>query len=256
MESNNGFSQDQLAAARGKVILSLDVPSYIEAITVMKLLSEHVGMVKIGKELFTTCGPEIIRVAIIMGLEVFLDLKYHDIPNTVASACCAAARHGVKFINVHALGGPEMMTEAVEAMKKEFGENRPKLLAVTILTSSTRETLKAIGINESPEDMVIKLALLAKKCGLDGVVCSPKETEIIRAVCGDGFLIVNPGVRPDGTAANDQKRIATPGGAIMAGADYLVVGRPILKAEDQAAAADAIVLEVCNTMFPQITYVQ
>jgi orotidine-5'-phosphate decarboxylase len=176
---------------------------------------------------------------------VFLDLKYHDIPNTVAQAMLAAGQHGVKLANLHALGGAEMMEKASQAVRKEFsGTARPQLLAVTILTSSTQETLQAVGIDRPVEEMVVRLARLAKASGMDGVVASPLEIEAIRSACGPDFLIVTPGVRPSFAAVDDQKRIMTPAEAVKAGADYLVIGRPIAKAADPVQAAELIVDEI------------
>ena len=175
---------------------------------------------------------------------MFLDLKYHDIPNTVASAMCEAARLGVQLANLHALGGAEMMESAATAVRKEFGDERPKLLAVTILTSSTEETLRGVGIDHSVQDMVVRLAKLAQNAGMDGVVASPLEIGLIRAACGPNFLVVTPGVRPGFAAADDQKRIMTPADAVKAGADYLVIGRPIAKASDPKIAADMITDEI------------
>jgi orotidine-5'-phosphate decarboxylase len=179
------------------------------------------------------------------GGEVFLDLKYHDIPNTVAMATVEAARLGVSLCNLHALGGYEMMARTMEALQKECVQgHRPRVLAVTILTSSTEETLRQVGIEAAVPEMVVRLASLAKKAGVDGVVASPQEVPLIRQACGDGFLIVTPGVRPAFAAADDQKRIMTPAEAIAQGADYLVIGRPISAAADPVAAVEAIVAEM------------
>lgn len=231
--------------ARNKIIFALDVDKLSEIDRWAKLLAHKVGMFKVGKELFTTAGPAAVEAVKRHGGEVFLDLKYHDIPNTVAQAMLAAGRLGVKLANLHALGGPEMMEQASQAVRKEFGESeRPRLLAVTILTSSTQETLKAVGIEQPVEQMVVRLARLAKESGMDGVVASPLEIQAIRAACGPDFLIVTPGVRPSFAAVDDQKRIMTPAEAVKAGADYLVIGRPIAKAADPAQAADLIVDEM------------
>jgi orotidine-5'-phosphate decarboxylase len=174
-----------------------------------------------------------------------LDLKFHDIPNTVANAMLEAARLGVQLANLHALGGGEMMETAARAVQKEFGNSdRPKLLAVTILTSSTEATLRQIGIEHSVQDMVVRLARLAKESGMDGVVASPLEIDLIRAACGSDFLIVTPGVRPTFASVDDQKRIMTPTEAVKAGADYLVIGRPIAKAADPVIAAQMIADEI------------
>lgn len=231
--------------AKNKIIFALDVDKLSDIERWSEQLSGKVGMFKVGKELFTSCGPAAVEAVKRHGGDVFLDLKYHDIPNTVAQAMLAAGRQGVKLANLHALGGPEMMEKASQAVQKEFSENeRPRLLAVTILTSSTQETLKAVGIEHPVDQMVVRLAKLAKESGMDGVVASPLEIEAIRAACGPDFLIVTPGVRPSFAAVDDQKRIMTPSEAVQAGADYLVIGRPIAKAADPLQAADMIVDEI------------
>ncbi len=230
--------------ARSKIIFALDVNGVAEIDRYAEMLSDKVGMFKVGKELFTACGPDAVRAVQRHGGQVFLDLKYHDIPNTVAKAMLEAARLGVQLANLHALGGAEMMETAASAVRKEFGNDRPRLLAVTILTSSTAETLRGVGIDHPVQDMVVRLAKLAQEAGMDGVVASPQEIGLIRAVCGPDFLIVTPGVRPAFASADDQKRIMTPAEAVAAGADYLVIGRPIAKADDPAAAADLITAEI------------
>ena len=230
--------------ARRKIIFALDVNGLAEIDRFAGLLSDKVGMFKIGKELFTATGPEAVRTVQRHGGQVFLDLKYHDIPNTVAKAMVEAARMGVQLTNLHALGGAEMMETAATAVRKEFGDQRPRLLAVTILTSSTEETLRGVGIEQPVKDMVVRLARLAHNAGMDGVVASPQEIDLIRAACGPDFLIVTPGVRPSFASVDDQKRIMTPGEAVAAGADYLVIGRPIAKAADPRGAADLIVDEI------------
>jgi orotidine-5'-phosphate decarboxylase len=230
--------------ARDKIIFALDVNGVTEIDRYAGILSGSVGMFKVGKELFTSCGPEAVRAVQHHGGKVFLDLKYHDIPNTVAKAMLEAARLGVQLANLHALGGAEMMEAAATAVRKEFGEQRPRLLAVTILTSSTAETLKGVGIEHPVEQMVVRLARLAQDAGMDGVVASPLEIGPIRAACGADFLIITPGVRPTFASADDQKRIMTPAEAVKSGADYLVIGRPIAKAADPAAAAGLITDEI------------
>jgi len=230
--------------ARSKIIFALDVNGVAEIDRYAGTLSGKVGMFKVGKELFTSCGPEAVRAVQRHGGQVFLDLKYHDIPNTVAKAMLEAARLGVQLANLHALGGAEMMETAATAVRKEFGDDRPRLLAVTILTSSTGETLRGVGINLPVEQMVVRLARLAQEAGMDGVVASPLEIGLIRAACGPDFLIVTPGVRPTFAAADDQKRIMTPAEAVEAGADFLVIGRTIAKAADPVAAAEMIADEI------------
>ncbi len=210
-------------------------------------------MFKIGKQLFTSAGPEAVRQVAKLGTGIFLDLKYHDIPNTVAGAVLAAAAlPGVQLLNIHALGGSTMMRAAVQAISAgvPMGEDRPRLLAVTLLTSMDSKAMKEVGIGGTPQGRVVQLARLAKKSGVDGVVASVQETRAIRKACGREFLIVTPGVRPKekSTAGkkDDQARTATPREAIKAGADFLVVGRPILAAADPRAAAAAIVEEIAS----------
>ena len=236
--------------ARGKLIFALDVGTLREAELWVARLRGLVGIFKVGKQLFTRCGPDAVKMIRDKGGEVFLDLKYHDIPNTVSRAAVEAARLGVRMFNVHALGGREMMAAAITALQEDekTKEPRPLLLAVTILTSMSAEALLEVGIPSPPEEIVPRLALLAKQSGLDGVVASPQEIGLIRQSCGPGFLIVTPGVRPLNAVLGDQKRIATPGAAIRAGADYLVVGRPIATAADPVGAAAAIVEEMAKTM--------
>ena len=240
-----------IEAARQRLIFALDVDSCEVAENWAEQLHDRVGLFKIGKQLFTRCGPDIVRRIQERGGEVFLDLKYHDIPNTVARATVEACRLGVKMVNVHALGGPTMMRETVAAVDEccaAEGLRRPILLAVTILTSSDQETLRAVGIERPVEEMVPHLARLAQQAGLDGVVASPREVPLIRQVCGADFVIVTPGVRPAFAAVDDQKRITTPQDAITAGADYLVVGRPIAKAAEPRAAATAILEEMAQAL--------
>jgi orotidine-5'-phosphate decarboxylase len=231
--------------AREIIIFALDVESRADAERWVTLLTGHVGMFKVGKQLFTACGPDIVRMIRERGGKVFLDLKYHDIPNTVAMATVEAARLGVQLVNLHALGGYEMMAATRQALDREYrGKERPRVLAVTILTSSTGETLRQVGIDLPVPEMVVKLAKLAQSAGIDGVVASPLEVELIREACGADFLIVTPGVRPSFAAVNDQKRIMTPAEAVSAGADYLVIGRPIAAAVNPIAACEAIVDEI------------
>lgn len=230
-----------------KIIFALDVNGLAEIDRYAEMLSDKVGMFKVGKELFTATGPEAVKTVQRHGGQVFLDLKYHDIPNTVAKAMLEAARMGVQLANLHALGGAEMMETAATAVRKEFGDQRPRLLAVTILTSSTEQTLRGVGIEHPVTDMVVRLARLAREAGMDGVVASPQEIGLIREACGPDFLIVTPGVRPVFASADDQKRIMTPAEAVSAGADYLVIGRPIASAADPRSAADLIVDEIVGT---------
>ena len=230
--------------AKNKIIFALDVNGLSEIDRYAELLAGRVGMFKVGKELFTATGPEAVRTVQRHGGRVFLDLKYHDIPNTVAKAMVEAARMGVQLANLHALGGEEMMATAAAAVRTEFGEQRPKLLAVTILTSSTEATLRGVGIEHPVQEMVVRLAKLAHNAGMDGVVASPLEIGLIREACGPDFLIVTPGVRPSFASVDDQKRIMTPAEAVTEGADYLVIGRPIAKADNPQTAADLIAEEI------------
>lgn len=233
--------------ARKRLIFALDVDAFAEAEKWVRLLHGQVGVFKVGKQLFTRCGPDVVRMIRREGGEVFLDLKYHDIPNTVAKAGVEACRLGVRMFNVHALGGREMMARTVaevDALWPRGSKERPLLLAVTILTSSTGETLREVGIERPVEEMVPRLARLARDAGMDGVVASPREVGLIREACGRDFVIVTPGVRPSFAALDDQKRVTTPAEAIASGADYLVIGRPISAAADPVAAADRILEEI------------
>ncbi len=234
--------------AREKIIFALDIDRIAEVDRWADLLAGHVGMFKVGKQLFTAGGPATVERVKARGIDVFLDLKYHDIPNTVAMAGIEAARLGAKLFNVHALGGYDMMAKTAEEVGKTAGSEGTKILAVTILTSSTEQTLRDVGIDRSVSEMVVRLAMLAKKAGIDGVVASPQEVGIIREACGSDFLVVTPGVRPASAAADDQKRIMTPGEAIAAGADYLVIGRPISAAPDPVVACQAIIDEIAEVL--------
>jgi orotidine-5'-phosphate decarboxylase len=202
-------------------------------------------MFKVGSQLFTTEGPRAVQKLAGLGFDIFLDLKFHDIPNTVAGAVAAAAKlPRVRLVNVHASGGVEMMRAARQAAGNE--KSRPALLAVTILTSLDAKALRAIGMSGSAASRAVALAKLAKKAGMDGVVASAQEVRAIRQACGPKFLIVVPGIRPAATSANDQSRIATPAEAIRAGADYLVVGRPITASRDARTAALAVANEIAT----------
>ena len=211
-----------------RIIVAFDFSNTEQALNLAKKLDPMLCRVKIGKELFIAAGPTIVEKLMGKGFEVFLDLKFHDIPNTVASACRVAADLGVWMINVHALGGKKMLVAARDALP--LGET--KLVAVTLLTSIGSEDLESIGLDKEPRDVVQKLALLAHSCGLDGVVCSALEAALLRKTIGAGFCLVTPGIRQIDALKNDQNRIATPQMAIQNGADYLVVGRPISQAAD------------------------
>jgi orotidine-5'-phosphate decarboxylase len=229
-----------------RIIVALDYSKATDALIMADQLDPARCRLKVGKELFTHEGPHIVRQLQGRGFELFLDLKFHDIPNTVAAACSAAADLGVWMVNVHALGGRRMM----EAARKAIDANgHPTLLiAVTVLTSMGPEDLREIGLSDSPEKEVLRLAMLAKESGLDGLVCSAQEAGILNEHFAKDFLFVTPGVRPAGAAAGDQRRVMTPGLAIQAGATYLVVGRPITQAPDPALAFDEIWHQVASAM--------
>ncbi|MFA5500881.1 MAG: orotidine-5'-phosphate decarboxylase [Candidatus Omnitrophota bacterium] len=232
---------------RGRLIVALDVDTKEKAVSLVEKLREDVGIFKIGSELFTSCGPDVIKEVKSNGCEVFLDLKFHDIPNTVARSAIAAVRSGALIFNVHALGGADMMKKAAEAVTKESRAlkiEKPKIIAVTVLTSMDENNLKKIGIDDNMETQVLRLAKLARESGMDGVVASPSETGLIRKSMGKDFLIVTPGVRPSWAAVNDQKRIAAPKEAIENGADFIVVGRPITEAADPVSAAKKVLEEI------------
>ena len=228
---------------RSKIFVALDVETKEKALEIVGDLKGLGACFKIGKQLFTSTGPELVREIVSMGEDVFLDLKYHDIPNTVAKAGVAAAQLGVKIFNVHASGGRKMMEAVREEMNKL--QNPPLVLAVTILTSLGEEDIREVGFDRTIPEQIAKLAKLAKDSGMDGVVASPLEIELIRETCGKDFKILTPGIRPAFAAVNDQKRIATPAEALRKGADYLVIGRPITAAENRREAFLKI-LEECK----------
>jgi orotidine-5'-phosphate decarboxylase len=226
-----------------RIIVALDFPAADAALVAARKLDPARCRVKVGKELFTAAGPDLVSRLQASGFEVFLDLKFHDIPNTVAHACAAAARMGVWMLNVHASGGSSMLKaarEAVEQAAQASGKRRPLLIAVTVLTSLRAADLAEVGITVSAEEQVLRLARLTQSSGLDGVVCSAQEAPALRAACGAGFRLVTPGIRPAGADANDQARVMTPEAAVAAGADYLVIGRAITGAADPASALAAI----------------
>ena len=233
---------------KDKLILALDVDGRDGALRIVNQLKGCINIFKVGLQLFTREGPEIIRLVQETGANVFLDAKYHDIPNTVANAGRMATRLGVYMFNVHALGGYEMMAMTVEATRKmaeELGVRRPIILGVTILTSIDQKMLESeMGIGRNMEDEIVHLASLAKKAGLDGVIASPKEIGIIRKTCGQDFIILTPGIRPGWAGKDDQRRTMTPGEAVQSGANFLVVGRPILQAADPLKAANKILEEM------------
>ena len=237
-----------LLIMNNKLIIALDVETADEARRLFSLLGAEAGMFKIGSQLFTAAGPEFVRELVADGARIFLDLKFHDIPNTVAAACREAVRLGVSLLNVHAAGGGEMMRRAAEATSQTAereGLPRPALIAVTVLTSADAGVLAETGVSRALEEQVKELAKLAASSGLDGVVASPHEIAPVRsAVARERFLLVTPGVRPSAAAHDDQKRVMTPAEAVRAGADYIVVGRAILHAPDPLRAARAVVEEM------------
>ncbi len=219
------------------IIVALDFETDSQALALLEKLNPDECRVKIGKELFTACGPEFVRAVVVKGFDVFLDLKFHDIPNTVARAVKRAADLGVWMINVHASGGLTMMQEARAALA-DLGEDRPRLIGVTVLTSLAAEDLQQVGIGSAPAEQVGRLASLVKTAGLDGVVCSAAEAAELRAQLGSDFLLVTPGIRRAEDASGDQKRVVGPAEAVRNGSSYLVVGRPITRAESPQAALD------------------
>jgi orotidine-5'-phosphate decarboxylase len=239
------------AHPRSSLIVALDFDSLSSALKFAQKVSDLVGMFKIGNQLFTSAGTEAVKQIAALGNGIFLDLKFHDIPNTVAGAVLSsAAMPGVQLVNVHALGGTAMLQAAVQAVSAgvPMGADRTRLIAVTILTSMDHKAMREAGIGGTPLTRAVKLAQLSKKCGVDGVVASVQEAKAIRKACGREFLIVTPGVRPAQITGeqrkDDQARTATPAEAIKAGADYIVVGRPIIAATDPRAAALEIVSEI------------
>ncbi|MDD3652884.1 MAG: orotidine-5'-phosphate decarboxylase [Desulfotomaculaceae bacterium] len=238
----------QVPLIKNPLIVALDVNTVDEAVALASALAPYTGAFKVGMQLFNSAGPEAVHRLIERKASVFVDLKLHDIPNTVAGAARALTRHGAAIFNVHAAGGPVMMQEAANAARDEAGKagvKPPLVIAVTVLTSIDEDMFnQKLGIPGTIEERVVAWARLAKEAGMDGVVASPKEITAIREACGKDFLIITPGVRPLGAAANDQKRTMTPGEAIRLGASYLVVGRPVTAAPDPVAAAKAILQEI------------
>ncbi|NWF93587.1 MAG: orotidine-5'-phosphate decarboxylase [Syntrophaceae bacterium] len=238
-----------IANPKDRIIFALDVEHFSEAQRWVNLLKGHVGMFKVGKQLFTHAGPKVVDMIRQKGQKVFLDLKFHDIPNTVAKAGEEATKLNVAMFNLHALGGFEMMRKTVEASRaiaKDLGIPRPLILAVTILTSMDEETIKEVGIKGPISEEVGRLAQLAMKAGVNGAVASPQEIGIIRQKCGEEFLIVTPGIRHPSDKKDDQKRTLTPKEAIAAGANYLVIGRPIKEAKDPLEAVEKIIEDISS----------
>ncbi len=235
--------------ADDRLIVALDVHTMADVEQLVQKLGDTVSYYKVGMELFYSVGPDVVRWLSQQGKKVFLDLKLHDIPNTVAGGLCSLMDLGASIVNVHASGGYTMMKTAAErlhAAAAERGIECPKIIAITVLTSISQEEWNGTGQTRAIEDSVLTLARLTKSAGLDGVVASPREAAAIRQACGPDFLIVTPGVRPAGSAVNDQTRIATPAAAIRNGASHIVVGRPIRMADDPQAAAEAIIAEMAG----------
>jgi orotidine-5'-phosphate decarboxylase len=228
--------------SNSKVIVALDFAAQKNALALVDRLDPRMCKLKVGKELFTVAGPALVEELVERGFDVFLDLKFHDIPKTVASACKAAAKLGVWMINVHAIGGRRMMEAAREVL--DDAPNRPRLIAVTVLTSMGREDLNELGIPGEPQDTVLRLARLAHESRLDGVVCSAQEAPLLRQELVTDFCLVTPGIRPANTSQDDQVRIVTPSEAIHLGSDYLVIGRPITKAADPLQVLQQINFEL------------
>lgn len=223
-----------------KIIVALDYSNQEQALEFVSKVSPELCKLKIGKELFTTAGPQFVEKIVAKNFDVFLDLKFHDIPNTVMKACHAAAELGVWMANVHALGGKNMM----QAAKEGVSGSDTKLIAVTILTSMGQDDLSQIGIQMPVQDQVVKLAGLANDAGLDGVVCSAKEVEVLRKSLSNDFLLVTPGIRPKGNETSDQKRVMTPREAVDAGSSYLVIGRPITQSESPIQTLEMILADI------------
>ncbi len=229
-----------------RVIIALDFPDADEVRRLVTCLDPGACKLKIGFELFVAAGPELVRELVDSGFDIFLDLKYHDIPNTVAAACDAAARLGVWMLNVHAVGGKAMLEAARDAVHR--APVPPKLIAVTVLTSMDNTDLKQIGVVKGVQQQVLDMAVLTSDCGLDGVVCSANESQVLRSQFGSDFLLVTPGIRPQGVGGHDQKRVMTPANAITCGSSYLVIGRAITRAPDPAQMLATINTEINSVL--------
>jgi orotidine-5'-phosphate decarboxylase len=236
---------NQTTESKDRIIVALDVATTGEAVSIVDELKGSVGAFKVGLQLFTAAGPDFVRKLVDSGARVFLDLKFHDIPNTVAKASVEAARLGIWMFNVHAVGGREMMTRTVEEVAEaceRVSLERPKIIAVTVLTSSDNATLAETGVTGEIEPQVLRLAALTAECGLDGIVASPLEIEPVRArIASNKFLVVTPGIRPASATKDDQKRVMTPVEALSAGADHVVIGRPITGAANRLQAVEDII---------------
>lgn len=240
IDTSKSFSK--AGSINSPLVVALDYPTIEQALNMADMLNPKLCRVKVGKELFTKVGPKILEQLHLRGFQVFLDLKFHDIPNTTANAVAIAADLGVWMVNVHASGGRTMMEACVR--KLAHYQIRPLLIGVTVLTSMNQADLNEIGISVSPEDHVLNLAGLAKSSGLDGIVCSAQEANIIRQSYGQSFCLVTPGIRPEFASKGDQQRIMTPAEALSAGSDYLVIGRPITQADDPQLAINRVLGEI------------
>ena len=230
-----------------RIVVAMDFDNADDCFYMAKRLSPQYCRLKVGKELFTACGPRIVEQLMRLGFEVFLDLKFHDIPNTVAKAVKAAAQLGVWMVNVHTSGGARMMVAARDILEQHaisHNGHKPLLIGVTVLTSLEAHDLRDIGVSESPEEHVLHLTKLAKDCGLDGVVCSAREANLLRSNFGSDFCLVTPGIRLENSPPDDQKRTLTPHAAILAGSSYLVIGRPITQSHDPVATCKAIIKSI------------
>lgn len=223
-----------------RIVVAMDFDNANQCIAMAKQLSPSDCRLKVGKELFTACGPQIVEQLMGLGFEIFLDLKFHDIPSTTSKAVKAAAELGVWMVNVHASGGERMMLASREMLERRSGKS-PLLIAVTVLTSMEANDLSGVGITNTPEEQVMRLAGLAQRCGLDGVVCSAQESALMRTQFGNDFCLVTPGIRLDTSPSDDQRRTLTPAAAIAAGSSYLVIGRPITQSENPAETCRSII---------------
>lgn len=248
MENKNHANKSEIICPKDRIIVALDVETAAEARKIIDEIGSETGAFKIGLQLFTSAGASFVRETVERGIKVFLDVKFHDIPNTVAKASIEVARLGVWMFNVHAAGGAEMMRRTRESVG-EFCEKenlaQPKIIGVTVLTSASQETLRETGVEREIDSQVVNLARLTAKCGLNGIVASPHETTLIRRhLENPNFIVVTPGIRPSFATNDDQKRVMTPKQAVAGGADYLVVGRPIVRADDKLKALRAILTEI------------
>lgn len=242
------MSINTVAVSGPRIVVAMDYDNAASCIAMAKRLDPRLCRLKVGKELFTAAGPQVVEALMSLGFDVFLDLKFHDIPNTTAKAVKAAAELGVWMVNVHASGGERMMLAARESIDKVQGlsvsESKPLLIAVTVLTSMEQQDLAGVGLNVEPRQQVLNLAKLTHQAGLDGVVCSAQEVTMLRAELGNDFALVTPGIRPLDSAADDQRRIVTPADAVALGSSYLVIGRPITQASDPVERCRAIAAEI------------